>query len=106
MGMLRTLAGVLGVGSVIAFFIGITNLGGFVQVGGDDGFIYEAGFVVLGSIILGTGSVLAFLGTTQYQQTGSNATLVLGLGLMIAAGVMAVTLGQTPMEYCGSRHCT
>ena len=106
MGILRTLAGVLAVGSVIALFVGSTNLGGFVQVGGDDGFIYEAGSVVLGSIILFTGSVLAFLGTTQYQQTGSNGMLILGLSLMIVAGIMAVTLGQTPMEYCGSRHCT
>ena len=106
--MVRPVAGVLAVGSVIAFLVGIARRNSFVQVAGGSGFILEGRHLVVGALVLAGGSIVALAGLNQHARTRSAITLAagaLGIGLIAIAGVMFVTLSQTPIEFCGSFAC-
>lgn len=63
MRLLRSVAALLAVGSVIGLFVAAgAGEDGMVQVGGTDGRVFERGPAILGPIILGVGLVLVYLG--------------------------------------------
>jgi hypothetical protein len=82
------------VAAVIAFFVGIANVGDGLQIGGRDGFVYPGGGIALGAAVVGAGgmAVLHYLGSR---------TWLIGLALIVVGLGIAVGGAQSVEEFCG-----
>jgi hypothetical protein len=100
---MRTAAGGLLAGSVIALLVGLANASGHVQIGGDDGFILRGWLVIVGSITLGVGA-LGFLGSYDANDRIVWSRGAVPLALMAGTGVLLIVFGETPEEFCGSAY--
>ncbi len=95
---MRLIAGVLFTGSIIAFFVGLVNFGGYVQMGGASGLVTHGWAAMLGAVLVfvGSGGVLI----ASSMEPWSLRAFVVPMFILICALVLTIATTPSQDELC------